>query len=38
LFRFTVGIDDRFLDERLEPRCAKRPTSGHVLWMGYAAA
>src|SRR5207249_5307039 len=30
LFGFAVGIDNRFFDERLEPRFAKRATSGHV--------
>jgi hypothetical protein len=30
LFGFAVGIDDRFLDERLEPPFAERPMSGHV--------
>ena len=37
-FRFSVGIDNRFFGERLEPRFAKRATSGHVSWIGYAAA
>lgn len=31
LFRFAVRIDNRFLDERLEPLFAESRTSGHVL-------